>query len=363
MTWRLCFYINLPLGAIAIMAITFLFHDPERPAIVSIGWKERLKSFDLFGNVFLMPAVISLFLALQWGGSKYPWGDGRIIGLFVVFGVLITGFIAVQFWRPQTAMVPPHIIARRSIWAACFFSFCLAGAFFILTYYIPIWFQAVKGVSPVRSGIMNLPLILGVVFSSIITGGLVTVIGYYTPFMLTSTVVTSVGLGLLTTFMPDTPHPAWIGYQAFAGLGVGLGMQLSLIAVQTVLPLDLVPTGTAVVVFSQTLGGAICVAIAQSVFQNKLIAKIAEYAPAIDPAVVLAMGATSIHKEIPTQNLPGVILAYDKAITQVFLVSVATSALTIIGSAAMEWRSVKESKKGAVKAGSSDSKETVEEKA
>lgn len=363
MTWRLCFYINLPLGAVTIMAIAFLFHDPERPAVVSIGWKERLKSFDLYGNVFLMPAIISLFLALQWGGSKYTWGNGRIIGLFVVFGVLIVGFIAVQFWRPQTAMMPPHIIARRSVWAACVFSFCMAGAFFALTYYIPIWFQAVKGVSAVKSGIMNIPLILGVVISSILVGGMVTGIGYYTPFMLASTVVTSVGSGLLTTFLPNTAHSKWIGYQAFAGLGVGLGLQLPLIAVQTVLPLDLVPTGTAVVVFAQTLGGAVCVAIAQSVFQNKLIAKVAEYAPKIDPAAVLAMGATNIRKEIPAQSLPGVILAYDKAITQVFLVAVATSALTIIGSVAMEWRSVKKAKKGGAEAGSSDSKETVEEKA
>jgi len=365
-TWRLCFYINLPLGAITIMTIMFLFHDPERPAVTSIGWKARLKSFDLFGNLFLMPAIISLFLALQWGGSKYAWGNGRIIGLFVVFGVLIVGFVAVQFWRPQTAMVPPHIVARRSVWAACCFSFCMAGAFFALTYYIPIWFQAVKGVSAVKSGIMNLPLILGVVFSSIITGGLVTVIGYYTPFMLASTVVMSIGSGLLTTLMPNTAHPAWIGYQAFAGLGVGLGLQLPLIAVQTVLPLDLVPTGTAVVVFAQTLGGAVCVAIAQSVFQNKLIAKIAEYTPSLDPSVILAMGATNIHKEIPAPELPGVILAYDKAITQVFLVSVSTAALTIIGSGAMEWTSVKKSKKDGVEAGpsdSKDSKETAEENA
>ena len=331
--------------------IIFLFHDPERPEIASLGFKERLKSFDLIGNVFLMPAVISLFLALQWGGSKYPWSNGRIIGLFVVFGVLIAGFIAVQFWRPETAMMPPHLVAKRSIWAACCFSFLMAGSFFILTYYIPIWFQAVKGVSAVGSGIRNLPLILGVVFASIISGGLVTVIGYYTPFMIASSVIMSIGCGMISTFVPSTGHPAWIGFQALAGLGVGLGMQQPLIAVQTVLPLDQVPTGTAVAVFTQTLGGAICVAIAQSVFENKLIAKIVEYAPRLDPAVVLAMGATSIRTEIDKQDLPGVILAYDKAVTQVVLVSVGTAALTIIGSAAMEWKSVKKAKKESIEAG------------
>ncbi|KAH8780773.1 major facilitator superfamily domain-containing protein [Hyaloscypha finlandica] len=362
-TWRLCFYINLPLGAVTIVAIMFLFHDPKREAVASIGWVERLKTFDLYGNVFLMPAIISLFLALQWGGSKYPWGNGRIIALFVVFGVLITGFVAVQFWRPHNAMMPPHMIARRSIWAACVFSFLMAGGFFTLTYYIPIWFQAVKGVSAVASGIRNLPLILGVVATSIIVGGLVTAVGYYTPFMIASTICMSIGSGLLTTLMPDSAHPAWIGYQAFAGLGVGMGMQLPLIAVQTVLPLDEVPTGTAVVVFAQTLGGAITIAIAQSVFQNKLIEKVVQYAPGIDPAVVFMTGATSIHSKIPAQELPGVILAYDKALTQVFLVAVATGALTIIGSVAMEWKSVKKANKKVADAegGSGESKVTVEE--
>jgi MFS family permease len=362
-TWRLCFYINLPLGAITIVAIMFLFHDPKREAVASIGWVERLKTFDLYGNVFLMPAIISLFLALQWGGSKYPWGNGRIIALFVVFGVLITGFVAVQFWRPHNAMMPPHMIAKRSVWAACVFSFLMAGAFFTLTYYIPIWFQAVKGVSAVASGIRNLPLILGVVATSIIVGGLVTAVGYYTPFMIASTICMSIGSGLLTTLMPDSAHPAWIGYQAFAGLGVGMGMQLPLVAVQTVLPLDQVPTGTAVVVFAQTLGGAICIAIAQSVFQNKLIEKVGQYASGIDPAVVIMTGATSIHSKIPAQYLPGVILAYDKALTQVFLVSVATGALTIIGSVAMEWKSVKKGNKkvGDAEGESGESKVTVEE--
>ena len=140
-------------------------------------------------------------------------------------------------------------------------------------------------------------------------------------------------------------------------------MQLPLVAVQTVLPLDQVPTGTAVVVFAQTLGGAICIAIAQSVFQNKLIEKVGQYASGIDPAVVIMTGATSIHSKIPAQYLPGVILAYDKALTQVFLVSVATGALTIIGSMAMEWKSVKKGNKkvGDAEGGSGESKVTVEE--
>ncbi|KAH7355408.1 major facilitator superfamily domain-containing protein [Rhexocercosporidium sp. MPI-PUGE-AT-0058] len=294
-TWRLCFYINLPIGLITVIAIIFLYKELQRPAVDSIGWVARLKTFDPTGNLFLMPAIISLFLALQWGGTKYAWGNARIIALMVVFGVLIVGFIAIQFINPENAMVPPLLIRQRSIWAACAFNFCMAGTFFILSYYLPIWFQAVKGVTALRSGIMNLPLILGVVFASMIAGGGTTALGYYTPWMLVSAVVMSIGCGMLTTFTINTGSPAWIGWQAMAGLGIGLGMQLPLIAVQTVLPTDEIPIGTALVVFAQTLGGAIFVCIGQTIFTNKLLHYCALYAPQVDPAVILGIGATRIH--------------------------------------------------------------------
>ena len=102
-------------------------------------------------------------------------------------------------------------------------------------------------------------MILGVVIFSIITGGLVTVLGYYAPFMILSSVLSSIGAGLLTTLGVHTGHAKWIGYQAIFGIGVGCGLQQTFIAAQTVLPLEDVPTGTAIVVFLQTLGGALFV--------------------------------------------------------------------------------------------------------
>lgn len=92
---------------------------------------------------------------------------------------------------------------------------------------IPIWFQAVEDASAVRSGIMNLPMILGLIVMSVITGGAVSAIGYYTPLIHTSSILMSIGAGLLTTFRVNTQSPAWIGYQALYGIGAGLGMQLS----------------------------------------------------------------------------------------------------------------------------------------
>jgi len=166
------------------IVIVIFFKAPDREAVASLGWKERVKEFDLWGTSVFIPAVVCLLLALQWGGTKYPWGSWRIILLFVLFGVLIFCFAVIQFWKQESATIPPKILAKRSIWAACWFSFCLGSFFLLLVYFLPIWFQGVKGASAVKSGIMNLPMVLTLVLVSVISGIGVTVVGYckFIPF-------------------------------------------------------------------------------------------------------------------------------------------------------------------------------------
>ncbi|PQE27354.1 putative DHA14-like major facilitator ABC transporter protein [Rutstroemia sp. NJR-2017a WRK4] len=340
-TWRWCFYINLPIGAITVIVIAFFFKSPERAAVNELPWKERVKEFDLFGTTVFIPAIVCLLLALTWGGTKYPWGNGRIIALFVVFGLLIAAFIAIQFWKGDSATVPPKLMTQRSMWAASWFTFCLGSYFLLMIYYLPIWFQAVKGDSAVHSGISNIPMLLTLVTVSVFAGVGVTTIGYYAPLMIASSILSAIGIGLIYTFKPDTNHSAWIGYQALAGIGIGLGMQQPLIAVQTVLDISQVPIGTSVIIFLQTLGGALFVSIGQNVFSNKLVQNLAKYVPGLDPAVVLNTGATSIQRTIDKQYLAGVTLAYNDALTESFLVAAIMAALTIIGSVAIEWKSVK----------------------
>ncbi len=145
----------------------------------------------------------------------------------------------------------------------------------------------------------------------------------------------------MSTFTPETNHSMWIGYQAIAGIGVGLGMQQPLIAVQTVLDISQVPIGTSVIIFLQTLGGALFVSVAENIFTNKLVQDLAKYAPSIDPKVVLNTGATSIQSSINKADLAGVTLAYNNALTQVFLTASIMAAITIVGALAIEWKSVK----------------------
>ncbi|KAK3689925.1 major facilitator superfamily domain-containing protein [Podospora appendiculata] len=348
LTWRWCFYINLPIGACAIAVIVLFFPDPHRQIKNDDDWRQRIKRFDPFGTAVFMPSIICLLLALQWGGTEYAWNSWRIILLFVFFGLLLVIFVFIQLKQQDYGTVPPRIISKRSVMAAAYFAFCIGAAYLGTVYFLPIWFQAVKGASAVNSGIMNLPLLISTVLMSIAAGITVTRFGYYAPFMITCSCLTAIGFGLLTTFKPDTGSPTWIGYQILAGAGIGFGQQQSLMAVQTVLDLVDVPTGTSIVVLFQTLGGSLAVSIAQNIFSNRLIVNIADYVPDFeDPSSVLKMGATEVQTLVPAKFLPGITLAYNDALTRVFVVFVCFSALSIVGALSIEWKSVKGKKKPA----------------
>ena len=343
-SWRWCFYINLPIGAVTILGIALFFTSPTRERENSIGFKERFKQFDPYGTVVFMPCVICLLLALQWGGSKYPWRNGRIIALFVIFGILAIAFVAIQIWRQENATVPPRILKKRSIAASVWYIMCLGGSFFVVIYYVPIWFQAIKGTSATESGIRNLPMILSLVIFSLIAGGLVTATGYFTPFMIASSILMAIGAGLIATFKVDSPPAHWIGYQILYGLGVGIGMQQSLIAAQAVLDIKDVPTGTSVLIFAQTFGGALFISVAQNVFTNRLASNLVQQVPTLNPAIVINSGATELSKAVTAQDptqLSGVLSAYNNALDQTYYVSVALAALSIFGSVFVEWKSIK----------------------
>ncbi|KAJ9271103.1 hypothetical protein DTO212C5_2761 [Paecilomyces variotii] len=341
-TWRWCFYINLPFGAVTAIFIIFFFQTPGKKVKSNLTLIEQLRQLDFEGTALFIPGVVCLLLALQWGGTTYPWHNGRIIALFVLFGVLISGFVGVQIWKQERATVPPRVFMNRNVWACSLFAASLGAAFFVMVYYLPIWFQAIKAASAVKSGIMNLPTILTLVIMSMIAGGLVTYVGYYTPFMLLSSVLMAVGAAMLSTFDVTTPHEKWIGYQIIFGAGVGFGMQQSMVAVQAALDAKDVPVGTAIIMFSQTFGGALFISVAQSVFENQLVSKVtAAHIDGLNPAIVVSTGATQIQALIPKQFLPAVLAAYNAAVTHTFYVSVAMACISLVGASAVQWISVK----------------------
>lgn len=192
-----------------------------------------------------------------------------------------------------------------------------------------------------KSGIMNLPMVLSFVIFSFLGGTLTSVTGQYVPFVYMTVIFMAVGSGLLTTFEVDTGSPIWIGYQFIFGAGVGFGMQAAFTAVQTALPLDDIPIGTAIIMFAENLTAAIMVSVAQNVFTNQLATSLRTYVPSIDPTIILAVGATQIKTQVSQDLVENVLIAYNKALTETLYVAVALSCLSGSGAVALQWLSVK----------------------
>lgn len=129
-TWRWCFYINLPLGAVTIIALSFLLHLNEKKK-AELTWRQQINQLDPLGTVLFLPGIVCLLLALQWGGTLYAWNSWRIIVLLVFFAVLITGFIIVQVLHKETATIPARIITQRSVLFGGIYTFFSGSAFMV----------------------------------------------------------------------------------------------------------------------------------------------------------------------------------------------------------------------------------------
>lgn len=340
-TWRWCFYINLPIGAVTIfIAIFILKMTNQKLDKLPAGFLPKVRQFDPIGNLTLFPGLICLILALQWGGSVYSWSNARIIVLLVIFSVLSVLFTAIQIWQQELATVPPRIVKQRSIAAGLWFGFFNGAGMMVILYYVPIWFQAIKGVDAVKSGLMLLPMILGTVIGSIVSGIMISKLGYYTPFFLISSVMMSIGAGLFTTFTSTTSHAMWIGCQVLFGLGLGFGTQQPINVVQTILDKSDIATGSAVVLFARFLGSSIFLPVAQNVFLKRLLANLTNL-PGISPKAVINGGATELRNLAGGKDLTILLSDYNTAIVDVFYMNLATSILTIFGSLLVEWRSLK----------------------
>ncbi|KAI1776008.1 putative MFS aflatoxin efflux pump [Hypoxylon cercidicola] len=341
-TWRWCFYINLPFGGIAMFVIAFLLHVPDRET-TKISVKAKLAQLDALGTTFLIPGVVCLLLALQWGGLTYPWNNGRIIALLTLGIALFIAFAAVQVLMPTTATIPPRIFKQRSILAGNWATICIGAHMIVFVYFLPIWFQAIKGVSAVDSGIRLLPITLSMVVASISNGIFVSRIGYYAPSMFLGTAIMSIGAGLLTTLQVDTGTGKWIGYQILYGFGMGMCFQAPNLAAQTVLPTKDVPVGTSLVFFSQLLAGSIFLSVGQNVLDTQLLNRLSGL-PGFQPSMIENSGATTLSSSLPPELLGPVLVAYNESLREVFILGLCLSCLTMLGTAAMEWRSVKQNK-------------------
>lgn len=213
-TWRWCFGINGPIGGLAILGILLILPAKSPPRKnVGLSMREWIWQFDPVGTVLLLPGLILLLLALQWGGIQYAWSSARIVVLLVLGILFLVAFAASQVWSGNNGVIPPRIFNQRSILAATAVSLTFGSTLIILAFYLPIWFQAIKGQSAVGAGIKLLPYFLSTVFFVISSGFVVSKLGYYTPVCIVGTSVLVVACGLLSTWDADTIKGEWVGYQ------------------------------------------------------------------------------------------------------------------------------------------------------
>lgn len=170
-TWRWCFYINLPIGGVtaAILLFTSIPDQTVRTSGVPLTDIFR-KKLDLLGFAIFAPAAIQFFLALEWGGTRYAWDSAKIIGLLCGGAATFVVFLAWEYRKGDMAMIPFSMMRRKVIWSSCLVQLFFFGGVVTMSYYLPIYFQAVKGASPTMSGVDLLPSILSQVLLSLICG-------------------------------------------------------------------------------------------------------------------------------------------------------------------------------------------------
>jgi MFS family permease len=319
-SWRWCFYINPCSGAFTAFIMAILpIPEQRKKTVTRSTLLPTLWKLDFLGFALFAPAVAMCLLALEFGGDKYPWNSSTIIGLFCGAFGLFCVFLIWEHHKGGAAMISLMMFRRRVVSLGCSTLFLQFGALLLLTYWLPIWFQVVKGEGSEMSGVMILPTLISQALSSIISGKLVSTIGYYTPFALGGSMLTAIGSGMMTTFIPSTSTAKWIGYQIMTGTGRGMVMQMPLTAINDLLSADDVASAVAILVFCQYFGGALFLSLGQTVFLARLGPALQRFAPNVRAEDLINAGATNIRTAVPAAELKGVILAYNRALTQVFV--------------------------------------------
>ncbi|KAI1432410.1 major facilitator superfamily domain-containing protein [Xylaria sp. CBS 124048] len=337
-TWRWVFYLNLPVGGVTLIITTLLFRTPPAAKPAQATWKEKLLQADFVGVALIIGAIVSFSLATQYGGQTKPWNSSTVIGLLVGFVALIGVFIAWQFYAGERAMLVPRLMKQRHIAAGAAYAFFFGGSYFLTIYYLPIYFQSIDNATPIISGVDTLPLVLATTVSIVSSGIFVSKTGHVVPLQVVSTIVATIGAGLIYTLDIGTSTGRWIGFQIIAALGWGAGFQIPVVVAQGFADPSDIPSVTAIILFFLNVGGGLLINSAQSGFVNTIIRTIPTSAPGVDPATVVATGAREIRSAFSPEQVPGIVVAYAAGTKVAFALSLTACGTALIFSLLGGWR-------------------------
>ncbi|KAH7253392.1 major facilitator superfamily domain-containing protein [Fusarium solani] len=316
-SWRWCFWINLPVGGLGAAIIVLFFQAPSSARPVAASWPERLLQMDLVGACILVGATLCYLLALQYGGQSLPWDDKTVIGLLVGFVTIGAAFVGWESRLDERAMIVPRLFKKRAIGMSTMFIFFFGGPYYLTIYYLPIYFQSVGGSTAIMSGVKNLPLILAVTISMIVSGIFISATGHGVPVMIFGSTLAVIGAGLLYTLDVDSSMGEWIGYQILGGIGWGVALQVPIIVSQAMF---------------QCLGGTMFNSAAQAAFVNSMIRTLPSDVPGIDVQAVVQTGATEIRDVFSSSEVVGIVASYMTGLKLTFAIAIAGAGLGVVAS-------------------------------
>ena len=276
LSWRWVFYINVPIGIVALFIIAAVLHIPVTRVQHKIDW---------LGISLLSGGVSSIILLTTWAGTQYAWGSPAIIGLGLLGAALVLAFCFVET-RAAEPIIPLKLFKNRTFSAASGVGFIVGFSMFGAIVYIPLYLQTVHGASPTASGLELLPMVAGMLVTFIFSGQLVSRTGRYKIFPIVGSAVLAVGLAMLSRLGPHTSYGLASIYMLVVGLGVGLVMQVLVVAVQNSVPYSQLGVATSTSTFFRTIGGAFGVSALGEVFNSRLLSSLRSHATASQLSLV-----------------------------------------------------------------------------
>ncbi|QWT21519.1 MFS transporter [Bacillus sp. NP157] len=270
LSWRWIFYVNLPLGILCLLVIAAVFHPHTRHVRHAIDW---------FGAFFLALALSCIILFTTEGGTRLPWDSVELWAILAMGLVAVGGFIYEERVASEP-IIPLHLFRHRTFFLCSMIGFFVGTALFGSTTYLPLYLQVVKGVSPTGAGMQLLPLMGGVLVSSIVVGRVISKIGRYRMFPIMGTFIGAVALMLLGSVEDDDPLYLIYTYAGILGLGIGMVMQVLILAAQNSVEPKLMGVATSGVTLFRSIGGSIGVSVFGALFTHGLQSRMADVMPA-----------------------------------------------------------------------------------
>lgn len=312
LSWRWVFYINVPLGFLSVVVAS---------RVLTLHHEKREVKIDFLGAGLIAAAVSCILLATSWGGNEYAWGSATILGLFGG-GLLLLVLFVLQEMRAPEPILPLKLFQNRVFVNGNAITLLLGLVMFGATAFLPVYMQVVKGVSATSSGLHMLPMSFGVVAMSWFSGRMITKTGRYKIYPIAGTVLFATGMFLMTQIDQHTSFVMLSVYLAMLGLGMGLIMQVVVLAIQNAVDHRDLGAATASTSFFRSMGGALGVAIFGAVLTNRLNYYLPKYVPAEDLASIdtsALRGSPEMMRELPANINTGVIEAFAHSIDSIFL--------------------------------------------